>query len=1391
MELRLTPAVTLFCSFLLFISTVLMMSSAHSVPLEEEWSDWVKERHTDIDCPWVGLKQNMNKKACIWPGNLSLSLEKNGLTFTQQVEVFSKQAKILLPGNEKHWPTNLTLKQKPATVIEVSKLPYIQLEKGKHLIKGRFNWKSKPASLTIPSNVAFISLSEQGKTLQVNRHGNRLIFAQRKNDNTEQKRDSLNVKVYRKLIDGIPLSLETRLELSVSGKPREIKIGQIVWEGSEVSQLISNLPTRIEKDGDIRLQVTAGKHYISVFTRFTGDINTITDNISINPTDDDWPTFEYISFLSNTNIRQVKLTGATSIDTNQVDIPSEWANLPTYKLGIDTTLKLETQYRGDDSPPANQLKVQRNLWLDFDGSKITGLENINGKMNKDWRINSAKDTTIGRATVENQPVLITDHNGQQGLEIRSPNINLSAVTLIDNPKTFSASGWDATADNFSATLHLPPGWRVLYAAGVDRINGTWISKWDLWDLFLILIITAVTRKLIGNKAALLALSAMVIAYHEVGSPLTAIPPLLILLALLPVTGGKFKTFLRSCTVFFAAVFVVGIISFAISAFRLAIYPSLEKTEVSHFNQSSRYNYASKAPAIQEEASMDMMELTEESLSRSTQHKAEISNTLAPKTKAPEKQRSMYQVTETDRVQTGPGLPTWVWNRISFKANSPVHESQALSITYCPPILTSLWRVLSVFFLAAYGILVILKLIPILRSKDPDTDNDAGKNGPGNDSDKNDTDNSSPGSAALASILAIICIIGAAMLTPANNAMASDYPPEYLLKELETRLTKAPECLPNCTSLNSGVLTVKGNNLTLSFEAHAQANVMMSLPQIEGNWQLSNVRLDQNTSPTALRQKNKNSLLLTKGHHNVVITGKLLGDQASISLPKPIHNFKVTSTGWLVDGLVDGRVLNNSLTLRSTVSIEESKKDTLTPDPISPLVTVQRTFVLDKEWHVETRVVRYAPKNGPIAVSIPLIENEKVLNNEITIKKGIAQVQLKYNQRVISWNSVLEPTNTLLLDAKPSDHYVETWRIKPSSLWRIEYSGLAPVKEDHALSSLEPHWRPWPGEKLTVNISRPMGVSGATYTVEKAELKYSPGERIQKSSLSLSIRSSLGEDYSFSVPKDAEILSVKNGNKKLNIPNSNEITVPLQPGLQNVTVDFQEKKDMGWSTTTPSIHLPGAATNISLSYSLARDRWPLYFSGPAIGPAMLYWGILVVIVLSAFALTIIIKKCRLNVPINIVGWLLLGIGLSTVNSYGVFAVIIFFILLGYRKDYIEPDKLSSLNFKLLQAGIVLITVVAAVSVLSAIPMGLLSTPDMKVVGNGSSSHFYRFYQDTAASGNFPTANVINLPILGYRLVMMLWSLWLATRIIVWANWAWQAFSKGGTWENGKKGVPFKS
>jgi hypothetical protein len=134
----------------------------------------------------------------------------------------------------------------------------------------------------------------------------------------------------------------------------------------------------------------------------------------------------------------------------------------------------------------------------------------------------------------------------------------------------------------------------------------------------------------------------------------------------------------------------------------------------------------------------------------------------------------------------------------------------------------------------------------------------------------------------------------------------------------------------------------------------------------------------------------------------------------------------------------------------------------------------------------------------------------------------------------------------------------------------------------------------------------------------------------------------------------------------------------------------------------------------------------------------------------------------------------------VNRYGLLITIAFFALMAYRKDYVNPLAMKRNQFNLLQVFLVVVTFFAAISILSAIPMGLLSNPDMKVIGNGSYSHLYNFYQDKAAAGEFPTATVISLPMLGYRLIMMLWSLWLASRIISWSGWGWQAFSSKAVW-----------
>jgi len=208
--------------------------------------------------------------------------------------------------------------------------------------------------------------------------------------------------------------------------------------------------------------------------------------------------------------------------------------------------------------------------------------------------------------------------------------------------------------------------------------------------------------------------------------------------------------------------------------------------------------------------------------------------------------------------------------------------------------------------------------------------------------------------------------------------------------------------------------------------------------------------------------------------------------------------------------------------------------------------------------------------------------------------------------------------------------------------------------------------------------------------------------------------------------------------------------------------------------------PDSAGKIVVEYRLPRDRWPVWVNGPAIGPAMLYWGVLLVIVLAALGLPYLTRRLGLDVPISTIGWLLLGLGLSTINSYGVLVIAIMFLLLSARKQYINPLSMSRLQFNTLQIGIFLWVAFALMSVLIAIPMGLLSTPEMKVVGNGSSSHFYRYYQD-GSGGELPIATVVSVPLFAYRVVMLLWALWLSTRLIQWVIWTWQCVKEKGIWQ----------
>jgi hypothetical protein len=50
---------------------------------------------------------------------------------------------------------------------------------------------------------------------------------------------------------------------------------------------------------------------------------------------------------------------------------------------------------------------------------------------------------------------------------------------------------------------------------------------------------------------------------------------------------------------------------------------------------------------------------------------------------------------------------------------------------------------------------------------------------------------------------------------------------------------------------------------------------------------------------------------------------------------------------------------------------------------------------------------------------------------------------------------------------------------------------------------------------------------------------------------------------------------------------------------------------------------------------------------------------------------------------------------------------------------------------------------------------------------------------------PQAWVLSLPLLVYRVLMLLWALWLAFSLLKWLNWAWTCYSTNGVWRDRKK------
>ncbi len=106
----------------------------------------------------------------------------------------------------------------------------------------------------------------------------------------------------------------------------------------------------------------------------------------------------------------------------------------------------------------------------------------------------------------------------------------------------------------------------------------------------------------------------------------------------------------------------------------------------------------------------------------------------------------------------------------------------------------------------------------------------------------------------------------------------------------------------------------------------------------------------------------------------------------------------------------------------------------------------------------------------------------------------------------------------------------------------------------------------------------------------------------------------------------------------------------------------------------------------------------------------------------------------------------------------------------RKRVEEPNQLTVFGNWL----IAVISVAAVLTLVVAVPYGLLKTPDMGIIGNGSYNYSLAWFLD-GGEGALGHIQIYSLPLWVFKGLMLLWATWLSFSLIKWISWIWQDLS----------------
>ena len=1340
---------------LLLAAAVLPSPPAAAQPAEAvpaplaAWLPWVRAQDETAACP-----VRDGRALCFWPGPLSLRVRATEGSFAFEV-LSDRRQLVRLPGAAGRWPNAVRVGGKPAPVLAKDGVPVLDLPPGTQRIEGRFSWSRVPEQLPVPPEYGQLDLQLEGKPVpHPKRDASGSLWL--REGPMDGGPTQLELTVQRKIVDAVPLQVETRLRIRAAGDAREINLGNVLVAGSVPLSITAELPVRLDANGELRLQVRAGTYNVRVLARTAGPIAELANTQRPPP----WPSQEAWAFQPDEALRQVRLSGAPAIDPARIELDADLRGLPTFLLAPGEKLAFSEVRRGEPEPPPNQLSLERTLWLDQDGEGYTVHDRLSGELHSTFRLTLAEGS-LGRAAQAGEDQLITQPTAADalGVELRDVKVALDADSRLDKHRTrLPAIGWSEDVRSLGITLFLPPGYSLWAVRGVDEVDRSWLGDWDLLGFFFVLVVAFGAAGVAGKLAGLLAFVALGLSYQDPDAPRSVWLVLLAAAALLRVLPrGRLWSFVRGVFAVSLGVLVIVGLPYAARSLREAVYPQLA-AQSGRPSFSMGVGMAPTPPGFHRDEEGAMVE-REAAAPASPSLPGErgggdrsdsLEDAPAQRQKAAAKDDLASYASQAPRkvqdpaavVQTGPGLPDWTFQSWRLSWSGPVARDHHFELVILPPLLNRLLAVLRVLLCAllAWRIVRASGVVTGMR----------------------------PTAPALSSALGVLTLLSG----PAH----AQFPDQVLLEQLRTRATRPPECRPNCVGVADLQIEVGPAGLQLRAEVHAQDRTSVRVPGPLALWSPQRVRLDGSEARMVALDDGFLHVRITPGVHLLEVQGAMpASDALTLRLGDAPKRASVKAAAYEVSGVHEDGTSEDAIELRRVLK-ENAERDGVT---LPPWFHVTRDFELANEFRVHTTVQRLTPQGTPALVRLPLLASESVHDARIEVKDAVALIGFGPDDAELTFESTLAQVAALELVAGRFETHSERWQIRCGSMWQCTPTGLVPVSHE-ADGQWLPAFRPWPGEKLHVALKKPAPAPGQSTTIDAAKLIVKPGVRATDAELRLSLRTSRGGDHKVWLPEGARLRSFSvNGERRPVQRDGAAYGFSVLPGRAQVVAEFELSTGMTSAMSVPSVKLDAAAKNVRVIVERPADRWLLWARGPAWGPAILFWGYFVLVLLIALGLG------RLSgPPLRSLDWLLLGIGLTQVDSIEAIVVVGFFFLIAKRGATVD---LSPWRHNLLQCVIGIWVIAFASALFDAVQSGLLVQPDMQVMGAGSHDNSLQWYVDSSGP-ELPQPWLLSAPLWIYRVLMLLWSLWLARQLLRWAPWVFRSFTAGGLWKKRPKPKP---